>query len=298
MYCEVVSIVIPSFNRAFTLHRAIDSILAQDFPVYEILIIDDCSTDNTKQVVSDIQRNSSLVKYISHSINKGAQAARNTGAKAAKGEWIIFLDSDDYLLPLSIQSRLDATRRTKAKVVHSECTVIRDTIFQPLGVTPMQGNIFKEILSRPGPMFQGMLVHRDAIKRIGYLDENIISYQEWDTSIRLAKHYEFAFVPEPTFVYDCRGSDTISKDMVRDVNGYKQVVLKHQEAILQICGRDILAEHFRHIASRYQALGLRRDYLEYLTKTLILQPSMFFVLTWRIFSKTKRFILPDSALKN
>jgi len=68
-----------------------------------------------------------------------------------------------------------------------------------------------------------LLVAKKCIERIGQLDENIVSYQEWDASIRLAKYYRFGFVPEPTFVYDCRQGDSISKDLLRAAKGYEQV---------------------------------------------------------------------------
>ena len=71
-------------------------------------------------------------------------------------------------------------------------------------------------MQKPGPTFPSLLVSKEALVRIGYLDETIVAYQEWDTAIRLARYYEFAFVPEPTFVYDCRQSDTISKDSLRE----------------------------------------------------------------------------------
>lgn len=295
---EMISIVIPSYNRASSLQRAIKSALMQARSDIEIIVVDDGSSDETSKVVDSLSEANNCIIYCRHENNRGAQAARNTGAKVARGEWISFLDSDDYFLPGSIEKKLDAACRASSKVVHTECSVIRDSNFQAFDVPPMQGNICREILSRPGPMFQGMLVHKDALERIGYLDENIISYQEWDTSIRLAMHYEFAFVAEPTFIYDCRGSDTISKDKFRDVNGYKQVVLKHREAILQYCGSGTMAEHCRQIANRYKALGLQKDYLEYLTKSLILRPSMSVGLIKRIVSKAKRFVLPDSARQN
>lgn len=295
MHPETISIVIPSFNRALTLPRAINSILVQEYPAIEILVVDDCSSDSTEQVVLRTQNSFANVKYLVHSQNKGAQAARNTGAKAAEGQWIIFLDSDDYFLPCSIQRILDAARAKNTRVVHSECTVIHGDNFKVFGVPPLQGNICREVLSHPGPLFNGMLVHKEALERIGYLDEDIISYQEWDTSIRLAKHYDFAFVAEPTFVYDCRGSDTISKDMLRDVNGYKQVVSKHHDAILQYCGRGTLAEHWRQIAIRYKALGMQKCYLKYMSKSFISRGSLSVGLMRRILGKARRLAFSDSV---
>jgi len=107
-------------------------------------------------------------------------------------------------------------------------------------------------------MFQGVLATKEAFEKIGYLDEQIVSWQEWDTAIRLAKHYPFGFVAEPTFVYDCRGTDTISKNILRDALGYEQIVRKHILAILLHAGPRALAWHYQSVASRYQMAGDQR----------------------------------------
>ena len=100
-----VSVVIPTHDRAHLVGRAIRSVLAQTFQDFEIIVVDDCSVDNTKEVVQSLA--DSRIRYLRHEINRGGSAARNTGIGAARGEWIAFLDSDDEWLPKKLEKQLE-----------------------------------------------------------------------------------------------------------------------------------------------------------------------------------------------
>src|SRR5207237_4630876 len=97
-------------------------------------------------------------------------------------------------------------------------------------------------------MYQSMLTPKEALVQIHYLDESIASYQEWETAIRLAQKYEFAFLPRPTFVYDCRHASTISKNPLRRAVGYEQVFKKHRRAVLRHRRPPRLSMPFRNAA--------------------------------------------------
>ena len=109
-------------------------------------------------------------------------------------------------------------------------------------IPPFQGFMYCQLLSQPGPMFQSLLVRKNALRRIGDLDEEIVSWQEWDTSIRLAEHFPFGFVAEPTFIYDCRGGNTISQNRLHAAIGYEQIIHKHASAIRKFAGVAVSAE--------------------------------------------------------
>jgi glycosyltransferase involved in cell wall biosynthesis len=89
-----VSVIIPTFNRAHLITKAIRSILEQTYPVFEIIVVDDGSGDNTHQIVNSV--NDARLRYIRHPTNKGLAEARNTGLAHAGGDLIAFLDSDDF----------------------------------------------------------------------------------------------------------------------------------------------------------------------------------------------------------
>src|SRR5450432_1477986 len=90
------SIVIPAYNREREVRRAVESCLAQDFTDYEVVVVDDGSTDRTGEVVESI--GDTRVRRVRHSTNRGHGPARNTGVRAASGEWVVMLDSDDELV--------------------------------------------------------------------------------------------------------------------------------------------------------------------------------------------------------
>ncbi len=89
----LISVIIPAFNRSEKLSRAVQSVLDQSCQQFEILIVDDGSTDDTSTVAASLAASDHRIRYVAHTSNRGAQAARNTGIKAAKGQWIAFLDS-------------------------------------------------------------------------------------------------------------------------------------------------------------------------------------------------------------
>jgi GT2 family glycosyltransferase len=104
-------------------------------------------------------------------------------------------------------------------------------------------------------MFQSMLISSRVFRETGGLDENIVSYQEWDTAIQLSKKGLFGYVEEPTFIYDCTGVDTISKDGLRGAEGYSQIVSKHFFQILFNLGPRAISQHYHYIASRHRLAG-------------------------------------------
>lgn len=250
---SLVSAIIPTRNRSRCIDSAILSALGQTYTDLEVIVVDDGSTDNTVQILEEYARKDARIRLIQHSYRKGAQAARNTGIHAAHGRWIAFLDSDDQWLPDSLDVRLQIARSKGVHVVHSDCYVLKPgrEQLQRFGHPRFEGNVYRELLCRCGTLFPSFLVSREALTRIGYLDETIVSYQEWDTAIRLAKDYDFAFVQEPTFIYDCSSADTISKDLLRTARGYEQVFSKHWWSILCHLGPKTLASHYRRAAGLY-----------------------------------------------
>jgi glycosyltransferase involved in cell wall biosynthesis len=253
----VVSVVVPAFNRAPVITDAIRSVLAQSFQELEIVVVDDGSRDATAETVLRMARSEPRIRLIRHEANRGAQAARNTGIRAALGEWIAFLDSDDTWLTSSLQVRIAAAQLQDVHVVHSPGFVLRfgEGERETFDVPALCGNVYRQLLRGAGPLFPALLVRAKALQQIGGLDEAIVAYQEWDTAIRLAKRFEFAFAPEPTFVYDCRGTDTISKNLLRGAKGYEQILRKHFRDIALKAGPRALSEHYARLSSEYRSAG-------------------------------------------
>jgi hypothetical protein len=123
------------------------------------------------------------------------------------------------------------------------------------GVPPLSGSIYKALLRGYSPMFQGMILAVDTFREMGELDEDVVAFQEWDTAIRLAKRHAFGFVPNPTFVYDCTGSDAISKNLVKSAMGYEYIVSKHFLEILRHLGPRAVSQHYETATRFYVEAG-------------------------------------------
>lgn len=257
-----------------TIKYCLDSVCNQTDPPDEIIVVDDCSTDATVEVVNGYSRSHPSVRCVVLERNSGAQAARNRGIKEATGEWIAFQDSDDEWMPEKIVKQIAALERIDfdpMTVVHTDCFRFdHATSIKSLWSLPrVDGKMVSpKLLSVAGPMFQGMLTSKAALEKIGLLDEGVPSYQEWDTSIQLAKQCRFIHLREPLFVYHLHTADTISKNREKDVEGYQYVIDKHRQEILDLCGANALNGHLENNALKAIRWGLYEDAGKILAKSI------------------------------
>ena len=245
----LVSIVIPVHNRDRLVERAVQSALNQTYQDFEIVVVDDGSTNGTPGVIAALANEDRRIRCMRHDGKLGAQAARNTGIHAAHGKWIAFLDSDDEWLPEKLEKQVKALAEGNFDpwtVVHSNAIWLDTATGKqlPEEVPVVEGgDVYPLLLTKPGPLFPGMLVSRPALERINYLDENVPSYQEWDTSIQLAKFCRFIYLREPLFVYHLHAGETISKNKKRGLLGYQYIIDKFEQEIKDVCGVAVWESH-------------------------------------------------------
>ncbi len=259
-----ISVVIPYYNREQTIVRCVDSVKAQTFQAYEIIIADDCSTDNAEKLVSGLDEK---VKYFRLNENRGAQAARNLGIKSATGNWIAFLDSDDEWLPDKLEEQVNALARydyNPYTLIHTGGLQVFDekTILMPIN-NISGNNAYKLLLKGSSPVFPTLLVSKQALVDIGYLDENVPSYQEWDTAIQLAKICRFVFINKPLFMYHMHHMETISKDKAREICGYQYIIDKFEKEIIEYCGSQAMDNHLMVLISKSASYGMEGNIAEY-----------------------------------
>ncbi len=250
-----ISVVIPTFNRAAVIRRSLDSVLAQTLQPLEVILVDDCSTDETERVVREL--GSGLVRYVRLDERLGAQAARNRGIREARGDWIAFQDSDDEWLP----DKLERQVALLARRGFDPCTVVHGSAVVPGRSDPMPERRIPEdaldaLLQAPAPFLQAMLVSRAALERIGGLDEQVPSFHEWETSIRLAGFCEFVEPADPVFVYHAGRLDSISASGVAYVRGYEYVIDKFRSEIVERCGAETWEWHVRFLVRSALNFGL------------------------------------------
>ena len=257
-----ISVVIPAYNRAATIRKCLDSVVLQTYLPDEILVVDDGSTDETVEAVSSYRHPPQIsLRCLSLGRNSGAQAARNHGIREAKGDWIAFQDSDDEWLPEKLEKQVAALGSVNfhpMTVIHANCyrQSHRSGERQAWALPEVAGESpFSRLLTSPGPLFPTILTSKAALEKIGFLDENVPSYQEWDTALRLAKVCRFIHLREPLFVYHLHAGETISKSGSRDVEGYQFVVDKFRDDILRHCGSKVYNHHLVFNAVRAMEYG-------------------------------------------
>lgn len=238
-----ISVVIPVHNRAHCIGRAIHSILEQTLPAHEIIIVDDGSTDQTVQAALAAYPRCRIVRFEK---NRGAQAARAEGIKVACGEWVAFLDSDDWWLPKKLEWQIAKTREG-FDVIHGNAWIQKKGRRSDLHVPGMEGNIYPLLLAKSGPLYQCLLVRRSCFDKAGLPDAAISSYQEWDTSLILAKHFAFGYINEPLFVYEVQ-ENSISKNDYKKLHGFEQIVTKWWKEILSVAGPEAGYWHYKTMA--------------------------------------------------
>lgn len=264
----LVSVVVPVFNRERTIRYCLDSILNQTYRNLDVVVIDDNSSDNTINIVKSYS--DSRLRVIECRTNGGAQVARNIGIKAAQGEWVAFLDSDDNWVLEKIEKQIKVIRDldwNKYVVVHSDGIVqdeVNNKTYQ-FDIDRFDGeNVYNKLLSKPGPFFQAILTSKIALEKIGYLDEKVPSYQEWDTAIRLGKICRFIQLSEPLFIYHLHLGYTISKDHKRDIAGYSYIVRKFEKDIKSYCPQCVWNDHINFLVNRSLGFALYKEAFDWL----------------------------------
>ena len=221
------SVVIPAFNAATFVSQALDSVLNQTVPAHEVIVVDDGSTDNTVDVVQGWQKARETVIRIVKQQNAGAAAARNRGAMAATGIWILFLDSDDCLEPCALAAfskGIAAAPEVKWVGADYRTTdIATGEIFIPSlvnrpRVSPMLRHAFDSnqpvLLARPWEHFLranftcmgANVIRRDTFVLSGGFREHLKIAEDYQLWIRLAAMTDFVFVPKLVMSYRARQS--------------------------------------------------------------------------------------------
>jgi glycosyltransferase involved in cell wall biosynthesis len=199
-----VTVIIPTYRRPAFLHKAILSVINQTYQDFEIIVVDDASNDGTEGVVNAIK--DKRLRYICHSGNKGGSEARNTGIENGRGAFIAFLDDDDEWFPkkLELQVKLLENSSPTVGIVYSGCILVEAVTGNVLcQKTPFhRGNLAQRLLAKNiiGTT-SSVLIKRECFSRVGFFDESLPSYQDYDMWIRLSKNFHFDTIQEPLVKY-------------------------------------------------------------------------------------------------
>lgn len=195
-----VSVILPTYNRSGKLRESIKSVLGQTYEDFELIVVDDGSTDDTADVVDNFDDD--RVEYIRHSQNKGAAAARNTGARNSSGSILAFQDSDDVWLEDKLSKQVDCFNDPSAdpSIVYTGFWRISGDSKEYLPSPERcnkEGDIRSSLAGGNFIATQVAAVSKTAFEAVGGFDESLPRLQDWDLWIRMSENYEFKLVDEP-----------------------------------------------------------------------------------------------------
>lgn len=212
----LVSVVITCFNYAQYLKTAIDSVLKQTYPVVEIIVVNDGSTDNTEVVMSEYLENTKII-YIKQE-NKGQASAKNAGIKRSSGEFVAFLDADDVWCNEKLQKQMMCFENQKTGVVYCRANYLdeHDNVFEydmtSYYLQPRRGEVSSWLLYDNFVQFSSSVVRRECFDRFGYFDESLKMGIDWDLWLRISTAYQFDYVEDRLFYYRMGHSGQMSKN--------------------------------------------------------------------------------------
>ena len=225
-----ISVIVPTYNRPDFLKRAIESVLAQTFINYEVIVVNDAGMDVSGLVDSF---NDPRIKLINHSVNKGLPASRNTGIKASIGRYIAYLDDDDVYYTNHLQTLIDTAHSYTKDFVYSECLNVveningevietKERIFPPYHPSLLKRCNFIPVMCN--------FHKRELVEKVGLFDETISFAEDWDLWYRISKHVDFFHLKNVTCEYRIRNDEyNMNAFQLTQVNNEKIENLRKQK---------------------------------------------------------------------
>ncbi|MBN1268841.1 MAG: glycosyltransferase family 2 protein [Kiritimatiellae bacterium] len=243
-----VSVIMPVYNRAPVVGRALASVLRQDYADLELLVADDGSTDDTTAVIGAVK--DPRVRLLRLERNIGAAAARNEALKAATGAFIAFQDSDDEWLPDKLSAQMACFQALPDEYGAVYCPMERigregSKLVPRPGTGPLQGDLHSRLLAGNFIGLPSALVKKEILAKSGLFDPALPCLQDWDLWIRISAQSMFGFVDKP-LVKAFYSSDSISIDIPKVEQALGMIIDKHHEDFLR---------HPRALGTSYARLG-------------------------------------------
>lgn len=201
---NLVSIIIPTYQRPLKLERAINSVLTQSYKQLEVIIVDDNDSGSTERKETEELMSKyigdSRVKYVKHEFNKNGSAARNTGFKNSVGSYIMFLDDDDEFLPKKVEEQFKCLENLNEEWGACYCKYQRKKNGKIVmkSAENREGNLYFEVLCRNLFIHAGsnLMIRRNVFEELKGFDETFQRNQDIEFAVRLLKKYKLAFVDE------------------------------------------------------------------------------------------------------
>ena len=258
----MLTVVVPTYNRARMLGRALRSVLSQTYESFEVIVVDDGSIDETESVVRDFQ--DPRVRYVRHETNAGVSVARNTGVRMAKARWVVFLDSDDEMLPTLLEQVNQAVEQATEDVGFLWCGLqrireheggretVRQEVWNP--VFGSREEAYRCFLkNRHFGSCSGFGVKVSAYWAVGGFDEGLAQAEDVDLLLRLVRRYDFTVVEDVLINYYVHKGARVSRASVARALGYRAVLEKYRADVM--ADREAAHDFYSRIWGCYYGSG-------------------------------------------
>lgn len=224
-----VSVVLTTFQRPHLVTRSAESVLRQTFGDLELIIVDDASGDDTAAVLDCLISSDERVSVLTHEVNRGPSAARNTGIAAANGRFVAFQDDDDEWREDKLALQVELLDREPAVDVatcfeewrRADGTVVARDL-------RLDGNVHRRLAREDLVHMQTLLVRRDALDRVGGFDERLRHHEDMDMALRLSRQHRFATVPQRLQVFNVT-AHSLSTNVDNRLAALRTMLSEHPE---------------------------------------------------------------------
>jgi glycosyltransferase involved in cell wall biosynthesis len=278
----LVSVVVPAYGRPDYLDAAVESVADQTYGPIELVVVDDCSPDPIEPIVAAAETGAlDSVRVVRHEVNRGANAARNTGIEASTGEFVAFLDDDDNWRPEKVEKQVRAFERggdDVGFVYTGQENVTADGTTTNYRVPETRGWVTRDLF-RGAPLcpFSSVMVRRSVVDAAGLLDTRFPSWQDREWYLRISEECAFEVVAEPLAVrrVDSHGQISDNYEQKRDVS-YPLFLEKHRPLARKYGKRHekaLVAAQSRSLAHAALMTGHYRDAVRFLLRSIRYDPS-------------------------
>lgn len=232
MHQPTVSVILPTYNRARLVGRSIESVLRQTYEDFELIVVDDGSTDDSAAILAHYERDP-RVRVVRLDRNRGVSTARNAGADAATGKYLAYNDSDDVWHPDKLEKQMRAMLSASDDdyaVCYARRTLIAGSHVRIIPDQPsdqLQGDLYSTLLGKSVVGAGVTVVRRDAYFAVGGWDPEQCRWDDWELALRLAKRYKFIFLDEVLL------TSYVSPDSIHGSNDHwptVRIIRKHLDA--------------------------------------------------------------------
>ena len=274
MSSPIFSIIIPTYNRGYIISKTIDSIVGQTYLDWECIVVDDGSIDNTELLIEEYRQKDDRIIWLKNYRKKGAPGARNTGLYHAKGNWVLFFDSDNEMRPLlletifhNLKNEYDVYTCYSDVLQYGTDYVINNFRWNCFGI------IRKGLLS--GECYvdnNSAVIKKELLLKYGGFDEDCPSMQEWDLHLRLSQEAHYYTIKQSLVKYYVGGTDAISTNKIREVDGRLFILNKYRS--LWYADMSASVGYVHQIEEFICRIGDRKKQLFYKIKLYLIAPKI------------------------